>query len=57
MSAKIFGMSGKFFEMTFPPSPRRQHFREKMLGTLLNRKVPLEACPPQLLDASYAPVT
>ena len=41
-----------FFGMSPPtnPPPRRQLFREKNLG------VPLKAWPPQLLEASYAPV-
>jgi hypothetical protein len=55
MSGKMFGMSGKFFWDDFPPPPVANISGKKVLGALFNRKVPLEAWPHQLLDASYAP--
>ena len=47
------GMSGKFFGDDFPPVAKISG--KKFLDALFIRKVPLKACPPQLLEASYAP--
>jgi hypothetical protein len=50
-------MSGKFFEMTSPPLPRRQYFLGKFLRCPFSfEKCPSKHVPPQLLDPSYAPV-
>jgi hypothetical protein len=40
-----------------PPSPSRQHFRQKIFRCpFLFEKYPSKPGPPQLLQASYAPV-
>jgi hypothetical protein len=61
LSGKFFGISGKFFGVDPPPPPPPpppvDNFSVKQfLDALFFRKVPLKACPPQLLEASYAPV-
>jgi hypothetical protein len=48
-------MSGKLFWDELPP--RRQHYREKIFRCPFHSKsAPQSLPPPQLLDASYAPV-